>query len=157
VEDTTEISESASDQGFHHPIRRLHARLRRNLLTRLITKLVVTLVGLGAIGAGLVMLVAPGPGIVAILFGLGVLSLEYHWAERWMHALRARAHAAAQRARAVDPAVRRRRLALAAVALALVATGAAAYVKNYGWPQVAIRGWDWVQGLSSVIPELPGM
>lgn len=34
--------------------------------------------------AGLVMLITPGPGWVAILFGLGLLAAEFVWARRLM-------------------------------------------------------------------------
>ncbi len=150
-------AKTASDQGFRHPLRRLHDRLHRNRVTGLITKIVVTVIGVAIIGAGLVMLVAPGPGIVGIIVGLGVLSLEYQWAERWMQAMKAKAQEAAERARQLDPAVRRRRLALTFLAVVVVVGGAAAYVSVYDWPGFAVSGWDWVQSLSSVVPELPGM
>lgn len=44
--------------------------------------MVVTAVGATLVLAGVVMLVTPGPGIVAILAGLAVLASEYGWAAR---------------------------------------------------------------------------
>lgn len=41
----------------------------------------VTLLGLLLLVAGGVMLVTPGPGLLAIIAGLGVLATEYTWAE----------------------------------------------------------------------------
>src|ERR1700730_17305012 len=43
----------------------------------------VTIVGLGLVLLGVVMLVAPGPVWVAVLLGLGVLAAEFLWA-RWL-------------------------------------------------------------------------
>jgi len=34
--------------------------------------------------AGLVMLITPGPGIPVVIIGLGMLALEFAWAERWL-------------------------------------------------------------------------
>jgi len=38
--------------------------------------------------AGLVMLVTPGPGWVAIAIGLAILSKEFHWAERLLNRIK---------------------------------------------------------------------
>jgi uncharacterized protein (TIGR02611 family) len=103
------------------------------------------------------MMVTPGPGIVAIVIGLGILATEWHWAERWMHHMKSRAQDAADRVRDLDPAVRRRRLILSLAGVVLIVTALVAYVRAYDWPGFAVSSWDWVQGLSSVIPELPGM
>ena len=39
-------------------------------------------VGFVVLLAGMVMLVIPGPGWLAIVAGLAILSAEYHWARR---------------------------------------------------------------------------
>lgn len=140
-----------------HFFKRLHTRLHRNPVTSLATKVVVTCLGVAVIAAGFVMMVTPGPGIVAIVVGLGLLATEWDWAERWVHAARAKAHEAAERARAVDPAVRRRRIALIALAVVVVAGAVIGYLAVYDWPVLAVDGWDWIQDLSSMVPELPGM
>lgn len=62
-------------------------RARRNVLVRL----AIIVVGWVVLIAGLVMMVLPGPGIVAILAGLGILSRELPWAERLMEAVREKA------------------------------------------------------------------
>ncbi len=157
MDEGPEATETASESGFRHAFHRLHARMHRNPITSLVTKVLVTFVGVLVIGAGLVMLVTPGPGIVGIAVGLGILSLEWDWADRWVKKARAKAREAADNARELDPAVRRRRIALTVLGVVVVLGGAAAYLRAYGWPQVAVRGWDWVQSLSSVVPELPGM
>jgi uncharacterized protein (TIGR02611 family) len=40
--------------------------------------------GFTLLAAGVVMLITPGPGWVAILFGLGLLAAEFVWARRLM-------------------------------------------------------------------------
>lgn len=138
-------------------LRRLHAHLHRHPVTGLITKVVVTAIGLVVLGAGLVMMVTPGPGIVGILGGLAILATEWHWARRLLHWARRRASEAAERARAMDPAVRRRRALITALVAALVAGGVSLLVWQFGWPSLAIDGWDKIQSISSAVPELPGM
>lgn len=157
MQDGDEATETVADNRRRHGFRRVHERMHRHPVTSFLTKVVVTMVGLTVIATGLVMLVAPGPGIVAIVIGLGILALEYDWADRAMQAMKRRAHEAAERARALDPAVRRRRAALTLFVLTLTVVGVTEYVRANGWPPSVVRGWDWVQGLSSVIPELPGM
>ena len=45
------------------------------------TKRVVRIVsGYGLLAAGIVMLVVPGPGVVTIVIGLGLLAEEFSWA-----------------------------------------------------------------------------
>lgn len=49
---------------------------------RLLRKIAVAVLGVGLIIAGIAMLVLPGPGIVAILAGLGLLGTEFPRARR---------------------------------------------------------------------------
>lgn len=140
-----------------HPFRRLHDRLHANPVTGLVTKIVLTLVGGAVMLAGVIMIFTPGQGILAIILGLAILSLEYQWAARLLERAKAQLRAARERARQTDPRVRRQRLILvAAVTLLLVAVGVG-YILGYGWPTFAEQGWDWVQSLHEVVPELPGM
>jgi uncharacterized protein (TIGR02611 family) len=122
----------------------------------LTTKIVVTTVGALVILAGFVMLVAPGPGIVAIILGLAILATEWDWAERWMKKAKEQALRAQQRAMNTDPAARRRRLVFTGVGLLVVLGAGAAFIFGYGWPGFAVEGWDWVQGIAGWLPELPG-
>ena len=62
---------------------------RFNPLT-LLRKAVIGTIGVFVIGAGVVMLVTPGPGIVAILAGLGILATEFAAARRLLNRLRRR-------------------------------------------------------------------
>ncbi|MFV0433966.1 MAG: TIGR02611 family protein [Leucobacter sp.] len=51
-------------------------------------KVLVTIIGVLVILAGVIMLVTPGPGWLAIFFGLAILGTEYHWARRLLGWLR---------------------------------------------------------------------
>lgn len=136
---------------------RLHRRLHANPALSLTTKVVITTVGSLVILAGLVMMVTPGPGIVGIIVGLAILSTEYEWAGRWLAKAKEKAHDARVRAEQMDPRVRRRRLLLTGGGLVAVAAAGALLVFFFGWPALAVDGWDWVQGLAGWVPDLPGM
>ncbi|HSX67096.1 PGPGW domain-containing protein [Nocardioides sp.] len=140
-----------------HPLKRLHERLHANPVTGLVTKIVVSVIGLAVLAAGVVMMVTPGPGLVGIAAGLAILATEWDWADRWVKAARQKAREAADKARAMDPAVRRRRTLLTAAAVLLAAGVVALLIWQFGWPSLAVTGWDKVQSISDVVPELPGM
>ncbi|MGP4028356.1 PGPGW domain-containing protein [Actinomadura sp. 3N407] len=67
---------------------------RRGGPVRLLRKIAVTVVGFALIVAGVAMLVLPGPGIVAILAGLGLLGTEFPRARRISERLNGYARAA---------------------------------------------------------------
>lgn len=136
---------------------RLHRRLHANPALALTTKIVVTTIGVLVICAGLVMMVAPGPGIVGIAVGLAILATEYDWAERWLQKAKDKAQEAKARAEQMDPKVRRRRVIVAVLVAVVLAAAVGAYVAAYDWPTPAVDGWNWVQGLAGWMPELPGM
>jgi len=138
---------------------RLHERLHRHPVTGLLTKVVVTIVGTAVVLVGVVLSGpgVPGPGFVVIIFGLAILATEWSWAERLLKRARLALRNAAERARAMDPAVRRRRILLTTGAIVLVAGGIVGYLVAYDWPTWAVSAWNWVQDLSGVVPELPGM
>lgn len=48
----------------------------------------ITILGVALLITGVILLVLPGPGILVIILGLAVLSVEYEWAKR--HLRRAR-------------------------------------------------------------------
>lgn len=131
--------------------------MHRHPVTGLITKVVVTLVGVLVIVAGFVMMITPGPGLVAILLGLAILSTEWAWAATTLTWLKRKAGEAAEAARQMDPAVRRRRILLTVGGLVLACALLVGYLAWQDWPQWCINCWDKVQGLSDRIPELPGM
>jgi uncharacterized membrane protein YqgA involved in biofilm formation len=53
-------------------------------------RLVVALVGVTIVGIGIAMIVLPGPAIIVIPVGLGVLATEFVWARKLLHDLKAR-------------------------------------------------------------------
>lgn len=87
----------------------------------LLIKAAVTVAGPLVILAGVAMLVLPGPGLVVMAAGLGLLALEYPWAR---HLLTRTAHTLARLKGATLPegaSGGRRALGLLAVAATLVA------------------------------------
>ena len=62
-------------------------------------RIAVTIVGGALLMFGLVMMVAPGPGVVLIVAGLAVLASEYVWAQRALHYARDKAERARARVR----------------------------------------------------------
>ena len=136
---------------------RLHTHLHRNRAMSATTKLVVTLVGSVVLAAGLVMMVTPGPGLLGIVAGLAILATEWDWADRWLSAARHRLERARAAAAAMDPRVRRRRIALTSGAVATAGVAVAAYLVIADWPRWSVRAWDRAQSFLGVLPELPGM
>src|SRR6476620_6097708 len=63
-------------------------QVRRHILVRI----GIILVGAIVLLAGLIMLALPGPGIVAVLAGLGILAQELPWAERLMQRVKQKTH-----------------------------------------------------------------
>lgn len=55
---------------------------------RVARRIVLTVVGLTVVLLGVVMLVTPGPGLLGMIAGLGILALEYTWARRWLTSVR---------------------------------------------------------------------
>jgi tellurite resistance protein TerC len=53
-------------------------------------RVVVAVVGGTLVVIGAFMIVLPGPAIVVIPLGLGILSLEFAWARRWLRKVRER-------------------------------------------------------------------
>ena len=67
---------------------------------RLLRRIAVTVVGTVILAVGVVLLVAPGPGLLVIVLALIVFGVEYEWARRRVAAVRARARSAADKAAA---------------------------------------------------------
>lgn len=60
-------------------------------------RIAVAVIGGTLVAIGVAMLVLPGPAIVVIPTGLAVLSIEFAWARRWLHAVKTHAAAASSR------------------------------------------------------------
>ena len=54
-------------------------------------RIVICIVGGTVVLLGVVMMVTPGPGIPAILVGLGILGIEFAWARIWLKKAKAKA------------------------------------------------------------------
>ncbi|MBA2490583.1 MAG: PGPGW domain-containing protein [Gammaproteobacteria bacterium] len=52
---------------------------------RQVRRIAVLLVGGVVLLAGIIMLVTPGPGLLGIAVGLGILSIEFAWARSLLH------------------------------------------------------------------------
>lgn len=142
--------------GFY---KRLHARLHAHPVTGLVTKVVITVIGTLVVLVGIVLSGpgVPGPGLVVIVFGLAILSTEWEWADRLLKRARAWLHRQREKARQMDPVVRRRRIVLGLVAVIVVTGAVLSYLWFYDWPALAVTSWDRVQSIHDVVPELPGM
>jgi cation:H+ antiporter len=86
---------------------------------RLARRSAVTVAGIGLLVTGVVLLVAPGPGLLVVALGLFVLGTEYDWARRRYDVIRQRAQDVAERAVA-----RRSSLAISSAGgMAMIAAG----------------------------------
>jgi hypothetical protein len=67
---------------------------------RLLRRIAVTVAGTAILAVGVVLLVAPGPGLVVIALALAVYAIEYQWARRHLATVQAHARSAALKAAA---------------------------------------------------------
>jgi uncharacterized protein (TIGR02611 family) len=117
----------------------------------------VLLEGLGwiLVAGGIAALVLPGPGLLAIVAGLALLSQQYEWAERRLDPVKKRALEAAADSVATWP-----RIALSSLGvLFLVAVGVFWSIKPDppAWWPLAERWWlpgGWGTGVSLIISAL---
>ncbi|MER7466295.1 TIGR02611 family protein [Streptomyces sp. NPDC097981] len=96
----------------------------------------VFIVGLAVIGAGVAMLVLPGPGWVAIFAGLAIWATEFAWASLVLRWTKRKVTEAAQKA--LDPKVRRRNIILTGAGLVI----AGALIGFYLWKYGLTMPWD---------------
>jgi uncharacterized protein (TIGR02611 family) len=82
--------------GRYH---RFRASFRRNPVLDLTWRAGVLVVGLAVLAAGVAMMVLPGPGILGIILGLGILATEFSWARTALVKAKAAAERARQKAR----------------------------------------------------------
>jgi tellurite resistance protein TerC len=78
--------------------------LRRalHLTYRAARRIVVLIVGLTVLLIGAVLIFTPGPALIVIPAGLGILSIEFAWARRWLRKMRDTGKAAVERLKADD-------------------------------------------------------
>jgi uncharacterized protein (TIGR02611 family) len=75
-----------------HPV-----KLENGLIYKTARKLVVLLIGSTVLLFGIIMLVTPGPGLLGILAGLGILATEFLWARVFLRKLKERCSDAVSR------------------------------------------------------------
>ena len=68
--------------------RRLRGWLRRTINYKWARRIVVAVIGGTILVIGIAMVILPGPAIIVIPIGLGVLGLEFAWARFWLRKLR---------------------------------------------------------------------
>ena len=59
-------------------------------------RIAIGIVGGTVLVIGIIMIVAPGPALVVIPVGLGILGLEFAWARIWLKKAKAKAEAVAR-------------------------------------------------------------
>lgn len=111
----------AQDETGGRPtlIERVRARRDRHKERNRIYRAAFAVTGFVVLAAGVIMLVTPGPGIPVIILGLGMLALEFAWAERWLERLVTRAEQAVDHVTKGSPV--RQAALLSAGAIAIVA------------------------------------
>jgi tellurite resistance protein TerC len=55
-----------------------------------VRRIAITIAGFTVLAFGIVMIVGPGPAVIVIPVGLGILGLEYAWARRWLAKIKER-------------------------------------------------------------------
>jgi len=84
-------------------VRRLRARRADHLQRGRLYRAAFVVAGFLTLGAGLALLVLPGPAFVVIPIGLAILSLEFAWAERLLEKALMRAEQARLKAAQASP------------------------------------------------------
>ncbi|MBA9005031.1 MULTISPECIES: PGPGW domain-containing protein [Thermomonospora] len=143
AEDAGEAVKDAAE-AITGRFQRFRAFIRRNRLLNTTWRIGVFTVGVTVLAGGLVMMIAPGPGILGIIVGLAILATEFAWAQRALH----RAKAAAEKAKekALDPRTKRRNTILAVIGGLLGGAAVIAYLVVYQftlpWNIVDYTPWD---------------
>ena len=78
---------------------RIRNFLRRTITYTLARRIAVAVIGGSILLLGIAMVVLPGPAIVVIPIGLGVLGIEFAWARHWLRKLRTTAQGVVSRVR----------------------------------------------------------
>jgi uncharacterized protein (TIGR02611 family) len=71
---------------------------KKTVIGRLVWRIIIGVIGGSVTVAGAIALVGPGPGILIVLAGLGILATEFAWAARVMAHTRTYAQKAADKA-----------------------------------------------------------
>ena len=109
-------------------------RREKHLERNRIVRVVVAIFGFLVVLAGLAMLVLPGPGLLVIAIGLGILALEFVWAERLLERTVDKMEDAADTVKRSS----RKQRALGAALLALAAGGLVAAAVLWDLPLLPV-------------------
>jgi len=93
TDQTSQRSEPDRDESAAPRLRLLHGPYR------VARRVGIAVVGSTVLLVGIVFLVTPGPAFVVIPIGLGILSLEFAWAARWLVKIKDRVNKALPSAR----------------------------------------------------------
>ncbi len=132
-------------KGLHSPIQWLRWIGRNS------KRLAVFLLGTAILGAGLAMLVLPGPGVVVIIVGLAVLATEFAWAERALD--RTTATAANAASKVTNNAAGRRALVLSGVCMVIGGGVAATLFGEYRLIGISVLVAGLI-GLATLLPTV---
>jgi uncharacterized protein (TIGR02611 family) len=116
-------------------------------------RIAVLVVGVAVVGAGIVMLPLPGPGMLVIILGFAILATEFAWAERALDRTTGTAAAAASKV----SNNRAGRAALLLSGLALVTGGGfvVTFVEEYRFIGISLTIAGLI-GLLTLIPRVQG-
>ena len=67
----------------------MHRRYKSKTTMQRIKRIVVTVVGGTVLALGIALIVLPGPAFIVVPGGLAILAIEFAWARRWLHSVRA--------------------------------------------------------------------
>ncbi len=80
-------------RGFGRFMHRWRERIRRRPWLNIVYRVLITLLGIGVVVIGLILVPLPGPGWLIVFLGLTLLGTEYSWARRvlgWLRRVLAR-------------------------------------------------------------------
>lgn len=88
-----EVPSPATPPGNRSPNRRWQRLIgtQAGIAVRHARRAVVFVIGMTIVAIGVVMLVTPGPAMVVIPLGLGVLAVEFAWARRFLERIKLQA------------------------------------------------------------------
>jgi uncharacterized protein (TIGR02611 family) len=116
------VAQEESSRSRPPLIERIRARQERHRRRRLFIRIPYALAGFLVLLLGVVMLFTPGPGWAVIIFGLGLLALEFDWAERALERVIHQIERASEQVKQGSPLRRAAVLSVGVLALAGLVT-----------------------------------
>lgn len=116
-------------------------------------RILVLIAGLVVLGAGVTMLVLPGPGIIVIILGFAILATEFAWAERALD--RTTGTAAAAASKVSNNRAGRAALLLSGFALVTGGGFVATFVEEYRVIGISLTIAGLI-GLLTLVPRVQG-